>query len=149
VARQGGHIEAADLIESSGYRACPILFMPYDVLMQVMVLLDPYDLCSVAQVCSVRLSIPAPPSVSLLPNLLDAFAPRVVYVAAAEPGEQRRLSLAPLLRPSLAFSRGNNYPVEVAVHELAAASTQAVLGAQEYDSPRRHCCCVFFIIDIN
>jgi hypothetical protein len=61
VARQGGHIEAADLIENYSYRACPILFMPQDVLMHVMVLLDPHDLCSVAQVCSVRLSLPAPP----------------------------------------------------------------------------------------
>jgi hypothetical protein len=55
-------MEAADVIETCGYRACPILFMPYDVLLHVMVLLEPYDLCSVAQVCSVRLSIPAMPS---------------------------------------------------------------------------------------
>jgi hypothetical protein len=52
-------MEAADVIETYGYRACPILFMPYDVLLHVMVLLEPHDLCSVAQVCSVRLSIPA------------------------------------------------------------------------------------------
>jgi hypothetical protein len=118
--------------------------MPYDVLMQIMALLDPYDLCSVSQVCSVRFSIPHRRlSVSYL-NLNDAFTLRVVSVADASRGEQRRFSLAPLLQPSIAFARGNNCLVEGAVHELAAASTQAILGVQEYDSPRRReRCCVF------
>jgi hypothetical protein len=64
VARQGGHIEAVDLIKNYSYRACPILFIPYEVLLHVMVLLEPHDLCSVAQVCSVLLSYSLPASTS-------------------------------------------------------------------------------------
>jgi hypothetical protein len=74
VARQGGHIEAADLIKNYSYRACPILFIPYEVLLHVMVLLEPHDLCSVAQVCSVVLL-----SYSLaLPVPQDTLTPRAV-----------------------------------------------------------------------
>ncbi|ELR13819.1 Fbox domain containing protein [Acanthamoeba castellanii str. Neff] len=52
VARAAGHVAVAELIESWSYRACPLLFMPFDALVHVMALLEPHDLCSVAQTCS-------------------------------------------------------------------------------------------------
>lgn len=52
VARQAGHMALARFIEDRGYQACPMLFMPFDVLAHVMAQLDPYDLCLVAQTCT-------------------------------------------------------------------------------------------------
>ncbi|ELR16222.1 Fbox domain and Ankyrin repeat containing protein [Acanthamoeba castellanii str. Neff] len=51
-ARAAGHVAVAELIESWSYRACPLLFMPFDALVHLMALLEPHDLCSVAQTCS-------------------------------------------------------------------------------------------------
>lgn len=51
----------ARFIEERGYQACPMLFMPFDVLAHVMAQLDPYDLCLVAQTCTVLRSPPPPP----------------------------------------------------------------------------------------
>jgi hypothetical protein len=59
VARQSEHDDVADMIESWSYRACPLLSMPYDVLLHIMAFLQPYDLCVVAQACSVRLQSPS------------------------------------------------------------------------------------------
>ena len=53
VARAAGHVAVAELIENWSFRACP-LFMPFDALVHVMALLEPHDLCSVAQTCSVH-----------------------------------------------------------------------------------------------
>jgi ankyrin repeat protein len=53
MAGAAGHVAVAELIESWSYRACPLLFMPFDALVHVMALLEPHDLCSVAQTCSV------------------------------------------------------------------------------------------------
>ncbi len=54
VARAAGHVAVAELIENWSFRACPLLFMPFDALVHVMAFLEPHDLCSVAQTCSVH-----------------------------------------------------------------------------------------------
>ncbi len=53
VARAAGHVAVAELIENWSFRACPLLLMPFDALVHLMALLEPHDLCSVAQTCSV------------------------------------------------------------------------------------------------
>jgi hypothetical protein len=82
VAREAGHVAVAELIESWSYRACPILFMPFDALAHVMAFLEPSDLCAVAQACSV--STP-PPNLDSHPSCLaDIF-----HTTDAERSEQR------------------------------------------------------------
>jgi hypothetical protein len=43
----------ADKLEAHGFKVCPILLAPYEVLLKVLEYLEPYDLCAVAQSCSV------------------------------------------------------------------------------------------------
>jgi hypothetical protein len=54
VAREAGHEEVAEMVKRYVERACPLLCMPVEVLLCVMEQLEPYDLCNVAQTCSVR-----------------------------------------------------------------------------------------------
>ncbi len=54
MARQAGHGAIADMIQAHAYRTCPLLCLPTEVLLCVMEHLEPYDLCSVAQTCAVR-----------------------------------------------------------------------------------------------
>lgn len=52
VAREAGHAGLADLLRRHCEMACPLLCMPAEVLLCVMEKLEPYDLCCVAQTCS-------------------------------------------------------------------------------------------------
>ena len=55
VARQSGHERIAQMIEAKAESdASPLLAMPWEVVLHVLSFLDPYDLCVVAQACSVR-----------------------------------------------------------------------------------------------
>jgi hypothetical protein len=44
------------VVELSG-RECLLLAVPYDLLLHILAWLEPYDLCTLAQACSVRFSI--------------------------------------------------------------------------------------------
>jgi hypothetical protein len=48
-----GHVAVGELIKIWSYQACPILFMPFNVLVHMMAFLNPSDLCAVAQACLV------------------------------------------------------------------------------------------------
>jgi hypothetical protein len=87
VARAEGH----DLLERHAGLTCPLLCVPTDVLLYVMDHLEPYDLCSVAQTCTVRTLLEPAHSLTT-----DSNAP-VCCVTGSRPSEQRRLHLASVL----------------------------------------------------
>jgi hypothetical protein len=53
VAREGGHESIAQMIDVRIFSVSPLLEMPWDTLLHVLSFLEPFDLCTVAQVCSV------------------------------------------------------------------------------------------------
>jgi hypothetical protein len=53
VAREGGHESIAQMIDVRTFSVSPLLEMPWDALLHVLSFLEPFDLCSLAQVCSV------------------------------------------------------------------------------------------------
>jgi hypothetical protein len=54
VAREGGHESIAQMIDVRVFSVSPLLEMPWDALLHVLSFLEPFDLCTVAQVCSVH-----------------------------------------------------------------------------------------------
>jgi hypothetical protein len=87
VARAEGH----DLLERHAGLTCPLLCVRTDVLLCVMDHLEPYDLCSVAQTCTVRTLLEPAHSLTT-----DFNAP-VSRMVGSRPSEQRRLHLASFL----------------------------------------------------
>ncbi len=123
MAREAGHVAVGELIESWSYRACPILFMPFDALVHVMAFLDPSDLCAVAQACSVS----TPTSNLCSPS--SCLAADTFRAKDAERSEQRRPCVAPLLPSSMGQRRqgvDGGQAMEGALHGLAPAPPQAV-----------------------
>jgi len=71
VAREGGHESIAQMIDVCVFSVSPLLEMPWDALLHVLSFLEPFDLCSLAQVCSVlRQLSPRPVHGALLPDVL-------------------------------------------------------------------------------
>ena len=64
VAREGGHESIARMIDVCVFSVSPLLEMPWDALLHVLSFLEPFDLCTLAQVCSV------PPPSSCCVNFL-------------------------------------------------------------------------------
>jgi ankyrin repeat protein len=53
VAMRAGHEVLAGWIAKHNFAVCPLLTLPIDLLVSIMEWLEPHDLCSVAQTCSV------------------------------------------------------------------------------------------------
>jgi hypothetical protein len=54
VAQKNGHEQLAQTISTTVFMPHPMQEMPWDVVMHILSFLNPYHLCVVAQVCSVR-----------------------------------------------------------------------------------------------
>jgi len=117
VAREAGYVEVARLIEGWCFERCPVLLMPFDVLVLIMGHLDPFELCVVAQVCSVRDSC-------LSTYSLHHWCTPCLLPQDVQQSEQCGLRVATILLTSVALHR--RAAMEGQIHEVAQASSQAV-----------------------
>lgn len=51
-----GELKMMQLLEGETYKQCPLLAIPADAIMLILMKLEPYDLCSMVQTCRVRSS---------------------------------------------------------------------------------------------
>jgi hypothetical protein len=123
---KGARVEGHDLLERHAGVTCTLLRLPTEVLLCVMEHLEPYDLCSVAQTCAVRV-----PYMTRHELTTATKAPVVGCATGPRASEQRRLHLASVLLRSW-LRRRCRHDVEDQVHAVARASVEAIRPQKTY-----------------